>query len=171
MNHVMIDLETLDTAVTAKIVAIGAICFNPNTGLRGDEFYSLIKHKNQRRTKSQATINWWNQQDKEVRKQLKGKLPLEKVLDDFEFWLPDNCIVWGNGSTFDISILEHAYIQHNINIPWKFWNVMDCRTVRKLYEEKRGGLDQNFSGTKHNALDDAIYQADYISKMWRALKK
>jgi len=172
MNHVMIDLETLDTTVTARIVAIGAIVFNPNTGLRGDKFYWRVHHKSQtNRTKSKSTIEWWKQQGPEVRKQLKGNILLKDALEEFEWFLPDNVIVWGNGATFDISILEHAYLQCGLDIPWKFYNVMDCRTVRKLYEEKRGGLDQNFSGTKHHALDDAIFQAGYISKMWRTLKK
>jgi len=172
MNHVMIDLETGDTIETAKIVAIGAIVFNPDTGLRGEKFYSTVSIKSQpKRTTSKSTLDWWKKQSAKVRTQLKGNEDLEDVLTDFEWYLPENAIVWGNGASFDISILEHAYRQLGLDIPWKFYNIMDCRTIRRLYEAKRGGLEQNFNGTQHHALDDAIYQADYISKMWRSLKQ
>ena len=57
-----------------------------------------------------------------------------------------------------------------MEIPWKFWNVRDCRTVLDMYESKRGGF--NKSGNRagaHNALQDAIYQAKYITMMWSKL--
>ncbi|WP_241168462.1 3'-5' exoribonuclease domain-containing protein, partial [Escherichia coli] len=31
--------------------------------------------------------------------------------------------------------------------------------------------DMPFKGTRHNALDDAIYQAKYVSAIWKKLAK
>jgi exodeoxyribonuclease VIII len=78
--------------------------------------------------------------------------------------------MWGNGATFDISMLEDAYRQYEIEIPWKFWNVRDCRTVLDMYESIRGGFNKtvNRQGA-HNALDDAKFQAQYITMMWSRL--
>jgi hypothetical protein len=77
--------------------------------------------------------------------------------------------VWGNGATFDISILEDAYRQLDLEIPWKFWNVRDCRTVKDMYESARGGYEKKSGGTLHHALDDAKFQAQYICDMWKSL--
>ncbi len=58
-------------------------------------------------------------------------------LSDF---LPKDVKVWGNGANFDIGILEHAYDQYQIEIPWEFWNVRDCRTIKDMYESQRADL-------------------------------
>ena len=174
LRHAMIDLETLDTIPSSKIVAIGAVIFDPRYGkISDDKFYVLVDHKLQTgdRTSSPDTVKWWKSQSPEVRKQLKGTTSLADALEDLSFWLPNDCKVWGNGATFDISILEDAYRQLNIDIPWKFWNVRDCRTVLDMYESARGGFNKKSGGTLHNALDDAYYQAQYITMMWKKLLK
>ena len=169
----MIDLETLDLIPSSKIVSIGAVIFDPRYGkISNDKFYYLLDHKAQtNRTSNPDTVKWWKSQSKEVKQQLKGMASLDDTLEDLAFWLPDDCKVWGNGATFNISILEDAYRQCNIEIPWKFWNVRDCRTVLDMYESARGGFNKKSGGTLHNALDDAYYQAQYITMMWQKLLK
>lgn len=172
MNHIMIDIETLDTIYSAKILSIGAVYFDPMKNKLGSEFFEIVNSQRQLdRTSSKDTIEFWRKQSREAKKQLKGDVQLRDALEDLDLFIDPDCRVWGNGATFDITILEHAYLSFDMSIPWKFWNVRDCRTVRELFESKRGGLDQNFNGTKHHALDDAKYQAKYISKMWRGLIK
>jgi len=65
---------------------------------------------------------------------------------------------------------EHAYRESLLDIPWRFWNVRDCRTIKDLFESKRGGLNDNFTGVAHNALDDAIHQAKWVTLMWSKLR-
>lgn len=170
LKNVMIDIETLDTKQSAKILAIGAVEFDLKSDELGRKFYTTIDWEEQNfRTSSRDTIAWWDKQSKEARVALDGLDSLYDVLKEFRKWLCDGCIVWGNGATFDISILEHAYLQHKYVIPWEFWNIRDCRTIKAVYEARRGGLNTSFNGTKHNALDDAIYQAKCVSKMWHTL--
>jgi hypothetical protein len=66
--------------------------------------------------------------------------------------------VWANGINFDISILEHMYGQVGLHVPWKYNAVRDYRTYVKSFDWVSPKTTYH-NGTKHNALDDAIYQA------------
>lgn len=77
--------------------------------------------------------------------------------------------VWGNGSSFDIAILEYWYDKLGILIPWKFWNVRDLRTIVEL-----SGIDKRtipFFGEQHNAVDDATHEAKILIACYEALAK
>lgn len=174
MKHVMIDLETMGVTPQAPIVSVGAIMFDPNLkklGRRnsGETFYAELDWEWQDRKPCQSTVDWWSKQSQEARDALGGEDDLEDVLHGLSAWIPKGAKVWGNGSIFDIAMLEDAFRQHNIDIPWDFWNVRDCRTVVDMFETNRGGFGESRRGNNHNALDDATNQAKYIIKMWRKL--
>jgi DNA polymerase III epsilon subunit-like protein len=172
-SHVMIDLETLGTEPGCCVISIGAVAFDPRGNiLTKNTFYSELDYIDQQDmglTVCPETRKWWQEQSPQAQEALQGIEDLGDALKELAEWLPDDCKVWGNGATFDISILEHCYRVYNIEIPWKFWNIRDCRTVKDMYESHRGGWDKKAGGTKHNALDDAIHQAKYINKMWKSL--
>lgn len=169
-RHVMIDLETMGTTPDSAIVSIGAVVFDPRYGIVTDKvFYMELDWESQNRLIDQETVEWWAEQSEEARAAHYGLDDLDEALTLLAQWLPKDAKVWGNGSTFDISMLEDAYRQLNIEIPWKFWNVRDCRTVLDMYESVRGGFNKKSGGTLHNALDDAKYQAKYITMMWSKL--
>lgn len=172
--HVMIDLETMGKSADTVFVSIGACKFD-SQGILG-KFYANIDWNQEGRTWNGDTVKWWMKQNQEAKNALiqDGK-PMEDVLEDFRAWLTktyigdtlnnSDPIVWGNGATFDISILEHAY--GRMNTPWKFRNVRDMRTMVALtnlsYPLK--------SGVAHNALDDAVYQAEFIVDIFKELGK
>ena len=135
----------------------------------GETFYAELDWEWQDRSPCDSTIEWWSTQSQEARDALGGEDDLKEVLVGLASWIPSNAKVWGNGSTFDISMLEDAYRQHGLEIPWKFWNIRDCRTVVDMFETQRGGFGQNRKAASHNALEDAIAQAKYIMRMWRKL--
>lgn len=171
LRHVMIDLETLGTTPDAAIVSIGAVVFDPRYGKISEKtFYSELDWENQSRHICPETQEWWTKQSPEAQEALSGLDDLDTSLRELASWLPKDSRVWGNGPTFDISILEDAYRQYNIEIPWKFWNIRDCRTVLDMYESSRGGLGKSTNRVgAHNSLQDAIYQAKYITMMWSRL--
>lgn len=172
LRHCMLDLESMDLLPSSKIVSIGATIFDPRYGKIGDSLYMELDWKAQTaRTSGNGVPEWWKKQSKEARAALKGTIPLEEALDELDFFLPDDCKVWGNGATFDISMLEDAYRGCDMEIPWKFWNVRDCRTIKDMYESARGGWDKKSGGVLHNAKDDAIFQAQYVIGMWKSLLK
>ena len=169
-NNVMIDIETMDLIPNAAIVSIGAIVFDPRYGIVTDDtFYVELAWKTQERSINKETRQWWKGQSPKAKSSLHGTATLVDALEDLAFWIPEGALVWGNGPSFDMTILEDAYRQVGIQAPWKFWNVYDCRTIKYMYESLRGGFDKKVGGGAHNALLDAKHQAQYVNKMWKSI--
>ncbi len=175
-GHLMVDLETLGTAANAPVIAIGAVFFDPNTGTLGDTFDAAIDVEDAMRygVMSGSTFKWWlGQSDAARQKVVRGRERAEDVFNRFgNFTLKhgDNVQPWGNGASFDIAILDHAFPRIlNKPVPWKFWNVRDCRTIKELAS---GIVNYNdkMQGVAHTALDDAIHQAKYVSAYWQGLR-
>ncbi|SON54247.1 exonuclease [Hartmannibacter diazotrophicus] len=174
--HCMLDIETLGTRFNAPVIAVGACFFRPSTGELRKEFYETVDLDSALRYGliEGRTLAWWMKQSDAARHDaVAGKLPLEQVLGKLSAFLSldREAPIWGNGPHFDITILEHAYYRvlgPNAPIPWNFWLVRDCRTIRELGESK-GYRVPDFTGTKHNALADALHQAQWVSEIWQLL--
>lgn len=176
MKHLMIDLETLGTKVNAPIVAVGACFFDPETGAIGKTFDAAIDVEdalNYGKIEG-GTFKWWMQQGEDARmKVVRGRHLALKVMEAFVTFAGthgDQVQPWGNGASFDISMLDYAIPRITGKpVPWKFWNVRDCRTIKALAD----GV-VNYSGERkgvhHTALDDAIHQAEWVSVYWQGLR-
>lgn len=175
MNDVMIDLETLDTEPSAQVVSCGAVMFDPRNNLLSaveHGFYQRLEWDLKKRSVSADTIKWWFQQDVDARAAVvcgEDEKTAVQFLTDLKYWLPKDCKVWGNGATFDISMLENMYRQYEIECPWDFWNVRDVRTVVDMAYGILGRHQVPFDGTPHHALHDAHYQAKYVTMMWQSI--
>lgn len=177
MRHWSIDLETLDNKYSSAIVSIGAVQFDRDTGEIGIRHYAKIDLDSAMKsgTVSGSTLAWWMRHDKarEVFNE-KEKTPLACALAELSTIIRSKTIgayVWGNGSSFDITILEHAFINgaHGLAIPWGYQQIRDMRTIREA-----AGLDLCDVppvGTAHNAVDDAEFQALAISMAWRRIRE
>lgn len=171
----MVDTETMGTRYDAPLLAVGACLFEPENGLISKKFYrvvDMVDACNHGRVDG-ATLRFWMLQSDEPRLALtKGTWKLADTLTAFkDFYLQQGDIpIWSNGATFDLPIIEYAYrrcLQEAA--PWQFWMARDCRTIEALAKGKydRPKMD---AGVAHNALDDAVFQAGYVSKMWQALR-
>lgn len=177
MNDISIDLETLSTRHDAAILSIGATQFDRNTGEIGDKFYRevCIDSAIENGHVSGSTLSWWMQQSERARElfaETRWKLSLGGALNDLQVFVERRpaAKVWGNGATFDITILEQAYAKSGRSAPWEYWNIRDLRTLVDAAEAN--GFDKAsipFEGTAHNALDDAVHQAKIASAAWRAV--
>lgn len=174
MKDLMIDLETLGTTPESPIVAIGAVLFDKSTGETGSEFEAVINFSSacSGRKIDPSTVAWWLGQSDEARKRiLRGNFKMRDALtqlaDFINMHTNGDVYPWGNGATFDISMLENCYQQYGLIIPWKFWAVRDCRTVEHLSELDKRTFERD--GVHHSALDDAKHQVKYISAMVRSL--
>ena len=77
MRHIMVDLETLDTAHTAVVLSIGAVAFECAADHLIDRalnpanfFYAELEIRDQqraRRTLSAQTVTWWMRQGEDAR--------------------------------------------------------------------------------------------------------
>ena len=176
MQNVMLDLETLGTKPGCVILSIGAVSFNPNTGL-GDTFYVEIYGKSCLEaglTVDPDTADWWETREPRVKKLLERRgsagesTNLGKALSMFQAWFLDkgqNVQVWGNGADFDLPILSAAYQKCGFtNPPWQPYNGRCYRTLKNLYP----GVKLDRTGVHHNALDDARSQAEHAMQILRA---
>jgi len=177
MLNVMIDLETLGTSPDAPILSIGAVYFGPDTGELGNKLHLKLDFVEacKGRHIDPETVKWWMSQSDDARAALlqsstEGKHSALYHLDRFLAKM-GGVKVWGNGATFDISMLENLYRQLGMETPWKFYNVRDVRTVVAMAEGIIDRSDFPFEGVKHDALADAIHQAKYVSAMWQMLRK
>lgn len=173
MQHIMLDLETLDTATSAAILSIGAVKFNPNNeSPLGEKFYLALDVQSNidaGRTISGDTLNWWMGQDNEARAVFKGpqRVALPEALEALaSFFDHPDYQVWGNGSDFDNAITIHAFQQQGWKAPWKFWNNRCYRTLKSLPGVPKMAP---FEG-KHNALIDACAQALHLQTFFSSLK-
>ncbi|WP_309243256.1 exonuclease [Escherichia coli] len=179
-HHLMIDLETMGTNSNAPIVVIGAVFFDPQTGEIGPIFYvviSLVDAMDKGAVPDGSTIEWWLAQSSEARSAtLVNQIPLDDALLQLREFIDENSgeffvRVWGNGASFDNVILRRSYERQGIPCPWRYCNDRDVRTIVELGKaidfDARTAIP--FEGVRHNALDDARYQAKYVSAIWQKL--
>lgn len=183
MKHIMLDLETLDTASSAVVISIGAVAFDPYTNALGDKFYvemveDIAAQQARGRTISGSTVQWWMQQDSAARRVFATPPPsgVERVntfeaLSRFGLFVAANgamfAKLWGNGADFDNAILGSLYDAFGLRKPWSFSRNRCYRTMKNI------GIGpcrpQVREGVHHNALDDAITQAVHLQEIFACL--
>jgi DNA polymerase III epsilon subunit-like protein len=170
--HVMIDIETVGLKPGCAILAIGATTFSYQASIQ-HKFYAVISTDSSEKAGFEfdtETLRWWNSQDAALRTEnLSGVIGIQSAMIDFHRWLTqlakeEDLYVWGNGAGFDIPILEYAFREFNIPAPWNFRNVRCYRTLKSLFGHFISG-SMPMQGTKHLAIDDAIYQAQCAAVM------
>ncbi|HGA1543515.1 TPA: 3'-5' exoribonuclease [Escherichia coli] len=176
-HHLMIDLETMGKNPDAPIISIGAIFFDPQTGDMGPEFSKTIDLETAGGVIDRDTIKWWLKQSREAQSAIMtDEIPLDDALLQLREFIDENSgeffvQVWGNGANFDNTILRRSYERQGIPCPWRYYNDRDVRTIVEL--GKAIDFDARtatpFEGERHNALDDARYQAKYVSAIWQKL--
>ena len=181
--HVMVDLETMGKKHNAPIVAIGAVVFDPATGSIGGSFYKVVcleSSVNWGAVIDPSTVIWWLKQSSEARSAIVNDdaIPLQDALLQFREFVSDNVAggskkaqVWGNGASFDNSILRSSYDCIAEDYPWEYWNDRDVRTMVELGQAISFDPKTTipFEGSRHNALADAIHQARYVSAIWQRI--
>ena len=175
--HLMIDLETMGKNPDAPIISIGAIFFDPQTGEMGPEFSKTIDLDTAGGVIDRDVIKWWLKQSREAQSAIMtDEIPLDDALLQLREFIDENSgeffvQVWGNGANFDNVILRRSYERQGIPCPWRYCNDRDVRTIVELGKaidfDARTAIP--FEGERHNALDDARYQAKYVSAIWQKL--
>lgn len=177
-DNLMIDFETLATTADAMVVSVGAVKFNIDTGeIDPNGYYTALELDEQflhRRRVMSGTLTWWMSPDQRPAQDVfldKNTKPISEFLPEFADFIggaieQKNMKMWSNGASFDLPILQHLYVDNGIEPPWKFWNDSCYRTIKNLPMMK-GLVLPKFDGTKHNALADAMWQAQCLCIMWK----
>jgi exodeoxyribonuclease VIII len=183
--HIMVDIETMGKKSNAPIVSIGAVLFDPATGVLGETFYKVVSLESAVSWGAEidpSTVIWWLKQSPEARSAIANDdaIKLDDALLMFTHFVLDNVAggrkkaqVWGNCATFDNTILRSSFDLACLDCPWDYWNDRDIRTMVEL--GRATGFDPKtailFEGDRHNALADAQHQARYVSAIWQRLIK
>jgi hypothetical protein len=159
--HLMIDLEGLATGPDTTILTIAAQAFDPfGSGYYQQQYYTRVTLESQEnRAIDDGTIAWWATQPDHAREEAFGeqnRIPLDQALDELGRLIWHSKLIWSQGPTYDMNILEHAYKSYCKPLPWKYYQVRDSRTVFSLWP----GLPR--PPTSHHALEDCRRQIDLL---------
>ena len=186
-NHMMIDLETLDTRPTGVVFQVGVICFadvlygEPKEQLILEEklfHVDILYQVMNGRTIDSETVNWWKTQNVEAWERDPKDLVLEHdVFNEIAAMMGRNGVgdVWSNSPSFDAVLmrsiedgLKKKGIQVN-EFP-SFHNDMDMRTLKRICQRMRFCEFDTTRQTSHNALKDCRDQVDDVVMMLRQIR-
>lgn len=163
----VLDIETTDTRPTARVLAIGiALVDNRTREVVAIDNLRLDLHEQAFRSQSDETMEFWRSQPERTRAEAFFAKPRRHPVDALnalsevveEHAACGALTVWGNGSSFDIVILEDLYRHFGCKVPWTYRQHRDLRTLYELAgvrvsDGDRAGL------TPHVAIDDAVAEA------------
>jgi len=172
-DHIHFDIETLGTGPTSIILSIGAVRIDFKAGKIIDQFYTAVDAEDcefMGLIKDEDMVRWWQKQPKEVREAaFAGGTPLKKALLAFTKFVEQckgDVEVSCCGTDFDTVIVPSAFRVIGLPVPWKFWNVIDLRTLRNWVPHK---FNISRPRNAHNALIDAQWQAANLIAIWQTL--
>lgn len=178
--HLMVDIETLSTSSDAAILSIGAVFFNPDVGILGDQFYAQISAEEATRhgQVDGATLRWWmNQSPAAIEAAFNGQMSHQGALVAFSSFAANRYMrgpgpetylrVWANGPSFDLTILEYAFRRAHLPVPWSYRAPRDVRTILNLPGIVLPETPETL--VAHHALDDALLQAGRVICAWQQI--
>jgi len=172
MCNLMVDLETLGTRPGCAILSIAAVPFASPYDI--EPFYLKIKAESCTENGfhvDDATVAWWGKQNKAAYDEaFSGVIDIKSALYAFREYcrvLPTSPVIWGNGANFDNAILAEAYKIIGEKQPWKYVDDRCYRTLKALYPM----VTYIQPKIKHNALQDAMAQADHATRIFQWMKK
>lgn len=183
-THVMFDVETMATAPDAVILSLGAQAFDEHAHLSGQPhlgpaLYSVLEIEGQRaggRRVDPETMLWWSQQSEGARAVLDEptREPVRLALERLAAFVQD-CTIgrdhyrpWGNGASFDLTLLEDLHRWAGKRLPWKYHNQRCFRTLKSVFEEDYQRAQEAVGRIQyHNAADDARWQSEMAVRLLR----
>lgn len=164
-KNIVIDIETFGTRARAAIIQIGAVAL----GEPDEYFERKISWRQQGRSVDAETMRWWFDQRAKGTPIPEGVVTLPEALRELAQWMEKfvgegetELVVWGNGPTFDITILTDAFRQQlDEEPPWQYKNERCMRTI--IDAARKAGWRYTRRAPEHDALQDAIDEAGLIS--------
>jgi len=167
-KHIMIDIENLGLKPGSVITQIGAVVFDPT--LPDGKMISKLNLKIDPQSCvamgmkiDLSTLQWWAETDVELfaTQIATGGYSIGSALyrlsELFQNHRPQH--VWAKDPDFDCSHLAKAYELCDLSVPWRYHQTRSVRTLEAFW-----GTDAEieYTGTKHDALSDALNQAESV---------
>jgi hypothetical protein len=157
-TDVMVDLETLGTGPDARVLSVGAVCFDRVLGALGPRFYVEVRDAGG--AIDVETVRWWSKRESEgfvMPGAEEFVEPVEAVgrLAKFlkEHWDEKEGRMWSWGIDFDLVILRGLIERSGVAVRWQHWNQRCARTFCAEAGVRREGK------VMHHALEDAVQEA------------
>lgn len=177
--NIMMDIETTGVRPGSRVLSIGLAVFylvnGEGTIGRTTTIYPSLT--DQAGIDDPSTMDWWSVQSPEARNVFADNhingVSVGKAFELFKEFIQNavdwhkslndntekvNVCIWGNGATFDNSIVQHMFEAKGYPVPWNTFGDRCYRTAFNVLG--RPSLPRK--GVHHNALDDAIYQAQCL---------
>lgn len=175
-EDVMLDLETLGTGSGAAVISVGLVCFD-QWGSDANASLHMGISKPEGNIEIDTTL-WWLRQPDEARKRI-----VDMVQGGDTELIVCSCIasfvrqygvkkLWSNGPSFDERLLREMF-DRNIGagrFPLAYNCGRDYRTIMDV-SALLGVPKVDREGVAHDALSDAIHQANNVAAVLRALLK
>jgi hypothetical protein len=174
--EVMLDLETFSTKNNACILIIAGVKFNRNEPHKKiedmDTIYLKVDSESCKKLGMDVdskTVEWWNNMNSHCKKEIfsTDRENIKQCLLKFSQWFGNSEKIWSHGATFDIPILGDAYNRCGLEVPWKYWNSRDTRTLFEIANIKVKDLPQE---NMHNALYDCWRQVWGVKESFKKIK-
>lgn len=177
MKRMMLDLETLSLGHRAVVTAIGAVVFDDKVLYDGALILPRVQPQiNMGRTVRWDTVVWWLEQEEAARQEVAvldiNRAPLVDALDMLgDFYRKHEAQeVWGNGSNFDVAIMDTLYEEVGGPPPWGYKQVRDLRTLKSLVTAADSLLPEKDDTVKHSAIGDAQRQAIWAQRLLEVIR-
>lgn len=176
---IMIDIETWAKSDSAVIRAIGLVVFDPcaqdNDSVRLiDCRHSIDQQLERGREIDPETVEWWRGQELTLSNAIatgrteylnsvftaETMLSITDVITALAGYARETSrngriTVWARSPSFDLKIISHLYQSMGLDLPWKFWEEADCRTLDKFITHPK-------SARPHDPLSDCFAQAHHV---------
>lgn len=173
--NLMLDIETTGTNAGCCILSVAMVPFG-ELATELDYFYEKISHTESKLAGFQDdpdTLRWWDKQSPEAQEEaFSGTRSPKSVLESLSFYLkgmgePKELFIWGNGKDFDQPIMQFAFKNLGLPVPWRFQNNKCYRDLCSMYPmyTKTPVLGA------HNALNDAVAQARHAEIILQGAKR
>jgi len=168
--EISFDFETLSLDRDACILSLGAVRFDRETGELGRRFYAVAEIQNQPDAVIDAgTVEWWMRQSADAQAGIFGpgvtRLSLKQLLIEFHAYAQGAEWFWCRGNK-DAEWMQSACQRCGLELPWAYWQVCDQRTLTNLFQAYVS--PEESTGVAHNALDDAVRQAQALIDIFQA---
>ena len=173
---IMLDVETFGLSPNAVVWQVALLPFDlqepdPLTYLGWREYLPVNPQVEAGNFIEAATLEWWMNQSAEARALMQGNLEgdlaqLQRTIEGLAFQLiqirglSNRFELWAKGPQFDVVLIERLLTMCRLDIPYKYGEIRDLRTLIAAAELANKGLDvpKPKDYVPHSALSDCTYQ-------------